>query len=75
MENQHVTRREFIGDTAKAAAGMAVGLGAAGRVARADEPEVDTSKILNYNENMEYRRQGSTNLMISAVCRVLLKEL
>ena len=68
MENKHVTRREFIGDTAKVAAGMAVGLGAAGRVAPANEPEVDTSKILNYNENMEYRRQGSTNLMISAVC-------
>lgn len=30
--------------------------------------EVDTSKILNYNPNMEYRRQGKTDLMISAVC-------
>ena len=29
---------------------------------------LDTSKILNYNPNMEYRRQGKTNLMISAVC-------
>lgn len=69
MENRRVTRREFVGDSAKVAAGMAVGLGAAGGVVRAAEPAaVDTSKILNYNQNMEYRRQGSTNLMISAVC-------
>lgn len=27
----------------------------------------DTSKILNYNPEMEYRRQGKTNLMFSAV--------
>ncbi|MHC4433882.1 MAG: aldo/keto reductase, partial [Planctomycetota bacterium] len=30
--------------------------------------DLDTSKILNYNPDMEYRRQGSTNLMFSAVC-------
>lgn len=29
---------------------------------------VDTSKILNYNPNMEYRRLGKTGLMVSAVC-------
>jgi len=69
MEDRRVTRREFMGDGAKVAAGVAVGLGAAGQVVRAAEPAaVDTSKILNYNENMEYRRQGSTDLMISAVC-------
>ncbi|MCX8038807.1 MAG: aldo/keto reductase [Candidatus Sumerlaeia bacterium] len=31
-------------------------------------PVKDRSKILNYNENMEYRRLGKTDLMISAVC-------
>ena len=44
--------------------------------ARAAEPArpaaapkaVDTAKILNYNPKMEYRRQGKTELMVSAVC-------
>ena len=36
MENEHVTRRGFIGDSAKVAAGIATGLGAvAGQTARA----------------------------------------
>ena len=68
MDNKRVSRREFIGDSAKVAAGVAAGLAAAEQVVRAAEPTtVDTSKILNYNQNMEYRRQGSTNLMFSAV--------
>jgi len=64
MQDKRVTRREFMRDSAVVAAGVAVGLGA-GKTARA---EIDTSKILNYNPNMEYRRQGKTNLMVSAVC-------
>jgi len=70
MQERQVTRREFIGDGAKVAAGVAAGVSTAAEVVRAADPapQVDTSKILNYNENMEYRRQGSTNLMISAVC-------
>ena len=68
MKDEQVTRREFVGDSAKAA-GVAMGLSSATQTARAAEPAaVDTSKILNYNPNMQYRRQGSTNLMISAVC-------
>lgn len=60
-----------MGDGAKVAAGVATGLGAAGslQVVRASAPtSADTSKILNYNQNMEYRRQGKTDLMVSAVC-------
>jgi len=53
-------------DGAIAAAGVAVGLGAVSKNAKA--ATVNTSKILNYNQNMEYRRQGKTNLMVSAVC-------
>lgn len=70
MDQRNVTRRRFMRDSAMAAAGVAAGLGAAaGQNAKAaPEKAVDTSKILNYNENMEYRRQGSTNLMVSAVC-------
>jgi len=64
MEKEQVTRREFMRNSAAAAAGIAAGIGAAA----AGGESVNTSKILNYNENMEYRRQGKTNLMISAVC-------
>jgi len=66
MDKKNVTRRQFMHDGAIAAAGVAAGLGAvAGRKAQA---ATDTSKILNYNPDMEYRRQGSTNFMVSAVC-------
>jgi aryl-alcohol dehydrogenase-like predicted oxidoreductase len=53
-------------DSAIAAASVAVGLGNVGQNAKA--VTVNTSKILNYNQNMEYRRHGKTNLMVSAVC-------
>ena len=64
MHNIRVTRRQFMRDSAVAAAGVAVGLGAIGQNAKA----VNTSRILNYNPNMEYHRLGKTNLMVSAVC-------
>ena len=64
MDNIKVTRRQFIRDSAIATAGVAAGLGAIGQNAKA----VNTSRILNYNPNMEYRRLGKTNLMVSAVC-------
>ena len=64
MEDKRVSRRQFMHDGAMVAAGVAVGLG----VNTAGAKSVDTSKILNYNPNMEYRRQGKTNLMVSAVC-------
>jgi len=64
MEDKKVTRRKFMRDGAIVAAGVAVGLGAKS----AGGATVNTSKILNYNQNMEYRRQGKTNLMVSAVC-------
>lgn len=70
MKNARVTRREFVDKSVKLAAGVTAGLAASSATVLpgADKNRVDTSKILNYNENMEYRRQGSTNLMISAVC-------
>lgn len=69
MKNKRISRREFIHDSTVAAAGVAVGLSAIGNrsLRAADAPPVDTSKILNYNQNMEYRRLGKTNLMVSAV--------
>lgn len=64
MEDKQITRRHFIRDGAMAAAGVAVGVG----LDAAGAKSVSTSKILNYNPNMEYRRQGKTDLMVSAVC-------
>jgi predicted aldo/keto reductase-like oxidoreductase len=49
-------------DSVIAAAGIAAGLNAA---ARAGTPK---TRILNYNPEMEYRRLGKTELMVSAVC-------
>ena len=40
-----------------------------GRSVQAGNPtNENTAGILNYNEQMEYRRGGKTNLMFSAVC-------
>ena len=60
MADKDLTRREFVREGAAAAV-------AAGVVA-AHAKEVDKSKIINYNENMEYRRCGRSGMMISAVC-------
>ncbi|MCX5653146.1 MAG: hypothetical protein NTY65_00625, partial [Planctomycetota bacterium] len=71
MSKKRLTRREFVLNTAVVAAGLAAAaaMGQSDRIVRAGEPTtVDTSKILNYNPNMEYRRLGKTGLMISAVC-------
>ncbi len=70
MEQRRVTRRRFMQDGAAGVAGAAAGLGAVARrsVVAAGGGAVNTSKILSYNENMEYRRHGKTNLMVSAVC-------
>ena len=67
MKKNEITRRKFIRDSAVATAGVALGFNAT-VIPGSKAAGVDTSKILNYNPNMEYRRQGKTNLMISAVC-------
>ena len=68
MTTPRVNRREFVRGAASAAAATAFGLTATYTV-RAGNPErAATGKILNYNPDMEYRRCGKTNLMVSAVC-------
>ena len=67
MTKQRVTRREFVQDSAAAAAGVAVGAGALAGADSAAAAAPDATKTRSYNENMEYRRLGRTNLMISAV--------
>lgn len=77
MEWQQVNRRRFMQEGAVVAAGVAGGLGAAANqkaVAAETEDEgtveqqPDASKILSYNENMTYRRQGSTDWWVSEAC-------
>jgi len=69
MKDERLSRRSFIRNTSLAAAGAAVGtLAGKGKAAKSPSRPVDTSKILNYNPDMEYRRLGKTNLMVSAVC-------
>ena len=66
MPEDRVTRRKFMRDGAAAAAGIAAAINTTGQVS-ASEQKACKSKILNYNENMEYRRLGKTGLMIGAV--------
>ena len=68
MSNQRVTRREFVRGTAVGAAALAAGASIPGIVQVGNADKADTSKIVNYNPDMEYRRCGKTELMISAVC-------
>jgi len=68
MTDHELTRRDFVRTGAAAAAGVAVGLSGTCTVAAGNPTKADTSKILNYNPEMEYRRCGKTNLMVSAVC-------
>jgi aryl-alcohol dehydrogenase-like predicted oxidoreductase len=65
MSQDKVTRREFMRDSAIKVAGVAAAMAAARAGLAAN---VDKSKILNYNEKMEYRRLGRTGIMVSAVC-------
>jgi len=63
-----LTRRDFVKTGAVAAAGMAAGIAPTRTVFAGNPTNEETKGILNYNEQMEYRRAGKTNLMVSAVC-------
>ncbi len=58
MKTPDISRRDFMG-----AAALAAGVQTPARKSRTVAPKLDTSKILNYNPAMEYRRLGKTNLM------------
>jgi len=68
MAISKVTRRAFVRDSALATAGASFGLTATYTVQAGNPAKADTSKILNHNPDMEYRRCGKTGLMVSAVC-------
>jgi len=63
-----LTRREFVYESALATAGAALGLTATKTLYAGNPGKEDTSKIPSYNPEMEYRRCGKTNMMVSAVC-------
>jgi len=64
MKKEQVTRRKFMRDGAAAAAGLAVGLGAADSA----QASMAKNKTRSYNPEMEYRPLGKTGLWVSAVC-------
>lgn len=70
MKKDELSRRSFIQKasltTAGTIAGALTGKGIAAEKP-CDKQKIDTSKILNYNPKMHYRRLGKTNLMISEV--------
>lgn len=69
MSEHRLTRRQFVQTgAAVAAAGVAGGLIPTRTVFAGNPTGEKTEGILNYNEQMEYRRGGKTNQMFSAVC-------
>ena len=66
MPDKCLSRREFMVSSA-AVVGATASLAVPGIVAAGNPTKADTSKILNYNSDMEYRRCGKTGLMISAI--------
>ena len=69
MADEKISRRELMRGTAAAAAGITAGLGAAEQVSAAEAKAAPAAKTKtrSYNENMEYRRLGRTELWLSAV--------
>jgi len=65
MKDSGLSRRAFLQKSSIVAAGTVAG--AISPPSLAAKPS-GTSKILCYNPDMEYRRLGKTNLMVSAVC-------
>jgi len=64
--DEKLTRRDFVRGSAVAAAALAAGLKPTQTVYAGNPDNVDTSKILNYSSEMEYRRCGRTGMMVSA---------
>lgn len=62
-QNLPTTRREFVKTTSVAVLGASL---ASLKLPNAEATPLDTSKIKNYNPDMEYRRCGKTGWMVSA---------
>ncbi len=68
MSTPHLTRRQFVRDSAAGAAALAASVALPNIVRVGNAEQLDTSRIINYNPDMEYRRCGRTGWMVSAVC-------
>ena len=68
MSDKRITRRDFMRDSAVAAATLAAAGVAAGSANAAKTTTTDKTKTRSYNAEMEYRRLGKTGLWVSAVC-------
>jgi len=66
MSPDRMTRRKFVRNSTMVTAGLAAGLGAAGKTLARDSAAVRRTR--SYNPEMEYRRLGKTGLWVSAVC-------
>ena len=67
MTTHEIDRRRFVCDASFATVAAATGLTGVRTILAGQKPPTDTSQIRSYNENMEYRRCGRSNMMISAV--------
>jgi hypothetical protein len=68
MANENnLSRRDFLRNTSLAGAGAIAGALGSQSKAETTKEGFDTSKILNYNEKMHYRRLGKTGLILSEV--------
>jgi aryl-alcohol dehydrogenase-like predicted oxidoreductase len=67
MSTRELNRREFVRTGSLTAAGVASGLVAVKRIEAGSDDEQEASNICSYNPDMEYRRCGRSNLMVSAV--------
>lgn len=66
MQQKNWTRRQFLTRASISLGGWVTGVGLADSSASKSSP-ADPSKILNYHPDMEYRRLGKTELILSAV--------
>ena len=67
MSENEVTRRAFVQRTAATAAGLSATAAANAQAEPATAATTDVTQTRSYNENMEYRRLGKTELMISVI--------
>jgi aryl-alcohol dehydrogenase-like predicted oxidoreductase len=66
MAEKEITRRQFLKDSSMLGAGIVLAATGA-KPGMAQAAKVDTSRIVNYNPKMGYRRLGKTNLLVSEV--------
>ena len=66
--NKAMNRRDFVQKGAAVVSGLTAAAGLTAMPQTSAQAPVRRRGILNFNENMEYRRLGKTGLLVSAVC-------